>query len=123
MMTNARRRLIEKESKRLAGLTAPGMHRVSDGTGLHGLYLQVRGSSARSWIYRYTFNGKLRVFGLGSAFLIPLAAAAEKADAARLLRADGIDPLEHRRAEKTAKRLDQTKDVTFKQVAEKDIHQ
>src|SRR5262249_12393256 len=79
--------------------------------------------SARSWIYRYTFNGKLRDFGLGSAFLIPLAAAAEKADAARLLRADGIDPLEHRRAEKTAKRLDQTKDVTFKQVAEEYIAQ
>jgi integrase len=123
MMTKERKRLIEKEAKRIASLTAPGMHKVNDGSGLHGLYLQIAGPSARSWIWRFTLNGKTRDFGLGSAFLIPLMAAAEKADEARSLHAKGVDPIEQRRAEKTAIRLDQAKGITFKQVAEEYIAQ
>jgi integrase len=123
MMSRDRQRLIEKESKRLAVLTAVGLHKVNDGPGLHGLYLQIAGPKARSWIYRYTLRGKSRDLGLGSAFIIPLANAAQKADAARLLHVSGIDPLEQRRAERTAQRLDKVKGVTFKQVAEEYITQ
>ena len=118
-----RLRLIDQEAKRLAKLTAPDLYKVNDGPGLHGLYLQVAGPAARSWIYRYTVNGRQRDLGLGSAFLLPLADAAAKADAARLMRAQGLDPIEQRRAEKTAQRLDQMKGITFKQVAEEYITQ
>ena len=66
-------------------------------------------------------NGRLRELGLGSAFLVPLADAVGKADAARLMRAEGLDPIEQRRADKAAKRLDQAKGITFRQVAEEYI--
>lgn len=43
----------------------------------NGLYLLVKDTGARSWVYRYMLNGKSRDLGLGSAGLdgISLAAA------------------------------------------------
>lgn len=41
----------------------PGFHAVGV---VPGLYLQVSGEGARSWLLRYTFNGKRRDMGLGS---------------------------------------------------------
>jgi integrase len=123
MMTKDRQRTIEKEAKRLAAITAPGMHKAHDGVGLHGLYLQIRGPLSRSWILRFTVRGRTQDLGLGSAFLLPLTAAAERADKARLLLAEGINPLEHRRAERTAQRLDEAKDITFREVAEQYVAQ
>ena len=51
-----------------------GMHADGD-----GLYLQVGSSGARSWIYRFTLNGKQRYLGLGSLTAIPLKRARELA--------------------------------------------
>ena len=44
-----------------------------------GLYLQVTGSQARSWIFRYRWNGKHHEMGLGSLKAVSLADAREKA--------------------------------------------
>lgn len=89
--------------------------------GLHpdgdGLYLQVGGSGARSWIYRFTLGGKQRYLGLGSANAIPLKLARELAAQARQLRAQGIDPVERRRAERMAGRVELAKAMTFAQAA------
>jgi hypothetical protein len=66
-----------------------------------GLYLQVRpgvGDHSRSWIYRYTVDGKQRWMGLGVFPDVTLARAREKALAARRLRAEGLDPLAQKRA-------------------------
>jgi integrase len=90
------------------------------GTGMHGdgdgLYLQVKGD-ARSWIFRYTLNGKTRDLGLGSAKAIPLKRARELAQAASALRAEGIDPIEHRRAKRLGASLEAAKALTFKDAA------
>jgi integrase len=115
-----RLRLIEAEATRLKELGV-GTYRVNDGPGRHGLYLQVRGPKARSWIYRFTLNGRLRELGLGSAFLVPLATAAEKADAARLLQADGIDPIKRRRDQRATERLGQARTMTFEDCGERYI--
>jgi len=123
MIPKDRLRQIAEEAKRLDKLTTPGLYKVNDGPGRRGFYLQIGGPTARSWIYRYYVNDRPRELGLGSAFLIPLATAAEKADAARLMWAERIDPIEQRRAAKTAKRLDRAKGITFKQVAEEYITQ
>jgi integrase len=123
MMTKERMRLIAVEAKRLAGVTANGMFKVNDGPGLHGLYLQVAGPRARSWVYRYTRAGKARDLGLGSAFLIPLADAAAAADEARILHAKGGDPVEERKAARLAARLARMGGVTFRQVAEEYVGQ
>ena len=116
-----RLRLIEAEAKRLKDLTGAGTYRVNDGPGRHGLYLQVRGPNARSWIYRFTLNGRLRELGLGSAFLVPLSTVVAKADEARLLQADGIDPIKRRRDQRAAERLGQARTMTFEDCGERYI--
>ncbi len=63
----------------------------------HGLYLYVQPSGARSWVQRLVIRGRRRDFGLGSAQLVPLADAREKARANRRLAREGGDPLAERR--------------------------
>src|SRR5215831_19388882 len=71
--------------------------------GLHhdgaGLYLQIRPGGARSWIYRFRLNGRTRDMGVGALADVGLVKAREKAGAARALVDDGIDPIEHTRAQ------------------------
>lgn len=77
----------EVESKNL-----PGMH--NDGG---GLYLQVTkgtdGSIRKSWLFRYSTNGRERQMGLGPLKDIKLAAARARAAEARELRRSGKDPI------------------------------
>ena len=75
----------------------PGRH--CDG---QGLYLFVQPSGTRSWVQRIVIRGYRREIGLGSAQLVPLTEAREKARANRKLAREGGDPLaEKRRAEST----------------------
>jgi integrase len=87
-----------------------------------GLYLQCAagadGSICKSWAYRYVMNGRQRYMGLGSIADISLAEAREKAAGARKLRLEGIDPLEARKAQQTAARLEAAKAMTFGQCVE-----
>jgi len=64
-----------------------------------GLYLQIKPGGARSWIYRFTLNGRTRDMGLGALADVSLVKARDKASAARTLVNDGIDPIEHTRAQ------------------------
>lgn len=68
----------------------------------NGLYLQVSKTGSRSWIFRYTLNGKTREMGLGSVATFGLAQARERAQRARQLLADGLDPIDHRDGERKA---------------------
>ena len=63
----------------------PGRH--CDG----GLYLYVQPSGARSWVQRLVIRGRRRDFGLGSARLVPLAEAREKARANRKLAREVVE--------------------------------
>jgi integrase len=71
----------------------PGYH--ADGA---GLYLLVTKEGTASWVFRFRRHGRLREMGLGSAAVFTLAEARERAREARKLLADGLDPIEHRRA-------------------------
>jgi integrase len=64
-----------------------------------GLYLQIKLGGARSWIYRFTLNGRTRDMGLGALADVSLVKARDKASAARALVDGGIDPIEHTRAQ------------------------
>jgi integrase len=88
----------------MVGLTAleiknarRGMH--ADG---NGLYLCVKSGGAKSWVFRFQLDGKRREMGLGS--LSALQPVKARAEAARLKAklAEGLDPLEERRAGKEA---------------------
>jgi integrase len=82
-----------------------------------GLYLQVT-PGGRSWVFRFKLDGHERYMGLGSTENVTLAEAREKAAAARKLRSEGVDPIEHRKAQRTAMQLSATKAMTFKQCAD-----
>jgi len=90
----------------------PGMY--PDGA---GLYLQVTGAGAKSWIYRFSLHGKAREMGLGSLSAIALADARAKAAECRRLRQEGIDPIEERKARMAQAALDAAKTTTFKEAA------
>jgi integrase len=102
-------------------LTALKVERLKSKTGMHhdggGLYLQITPGGA-SWVLRYMLNGKAREMGLGPLALYGLADARAKALDARRLRHEGIDPIEHRRAEKAARALSDAKGIMFKECAE-----
>ena len=90
-------RLIQQLTEaKIRTLTEIGLHH--DGA---GLYLQIRPNGARSWIYRFRLNGRTRDMGLGALADVSLVKAREKASAARALRNDGVDPIEHTRAQAT----------------------
>jgi integrase len=94
------------------------------------LYLQVTPGTAdangkptlrKSWVFRWAEDGKDRYMGLGAVHTVGLAEAREKARKARLLRLDGIDPIQHRNDQLSALKLEQTKAMTFRQCAERYI--
>jgi integrase len=82
-----------KLTARAAATTKPGSH--GDGG---GLYLIVGSTGARKWVYRFTYAGKIKMMGLGSAEAVSLADARNLRDEARRLLASGINPIEARRA-------------------------
>lgn len=83
-----------------------------------GLYLQVAGGGARSWIFRFTLNGRTRDMGLGSVATFSLAEARQAALEARKLQAAGIDPIERRKAQRAQERSREVKTVSFRQEAD-----
>jgi integrase len=97
---------------KVKSLKAPGDY--LDG---RGLYLQVRSASSKSWLLKYSMLKSAREMGLGSAFDFSLADAREARDKYRKLAKEGIDPIDHRKAEKDAKAAERAKAVTFKQAA------
>ena len=86
-----------------------------------GLWLQVSRSGTKSWIFRYTRDGRTRDMGLGSLTAVSLADARPIAQGCRKLLSDGLDPIEHRRSIKAAARLDAAKAISFDDCAEKYI--
>src|SRR5262245_52036219 len=86
-----------------------------------GLYLQVSSSGAKSWVFRFKNVGRLREMGLGPLHTIGLAEARQRAQDCRRARLDGLDPIETRRAQRMAARLDAAKAMTFKACAEQYI--
>ncbi len=75
-------------------------YKLTDG---QGLYLQVTPTGRKRWRFKYRFDDKEKLLAFGTYPEISLAEAREKRDAARRQVANGIDPGELRKAEKTAK--------------------
>jgi integrase len=84
-----------------------------------GLYLQVTDTGARSWIFRYMVRGKNRDMGLGSFHTFSLKEARLRARECRQQVADGIDPIEARRAKRDRLRSVALENMPFKEAAEK----
>jgi integrase len=78
---------INRLSARQVETLPPGFH--ADGG---GLYLRVRSSGSRAWVFRYTQRGITSERGLGATHSRSLADARKVAAAMRVLLADGADP-------------------------------
>jgi len=83
-----------------------------------GLYLQVAKGGSKSWIFRYTLNGKTREMGLGSLNAVTLAQARDKARELRFVRTQGLDPIEARADHTRKQNLVRLNSKTFKQCAD-----
>lgn len=110
----AQGRLTARQIAKLAKAGKPGWY--ADGG---NLYLQIAQGGSRQWIMRYTIDGRTRVMGIGPCHTIDLADARVRVREARRLLVDGIDPLEHRRAERDKRRADERTRLTFKDAAAK----
>src|SRR5262245_22715640 len=88
--------------------------RYSDGA---GLYLEVKESGARSWLFRYQCGSRERWMGLGPFHLVSLAEARDKARDAKRSLLNSIDPLDSRKAQHAARALEAAKLITFEQAA------
>lgn len=98
----------------ISRLCKPGFHAV--GT-VPGLLLQVTPTGARTWVLRVMVGTKRRHIGLGGYPETTLAMAHEKARQARAQIVDGIDPIEQRKASRSALLAAQAKELTFAQCA------
>jgi integrase len=84
--------MLGKLTARKVATAKPGKY--SDGG---NLYLIVTKSGARKWVLRFTWRGRAKEMGLGSATSVPLADAREKAAEARRRVAQGRNPIEERK--------------------------
>ena len=82
----------------------PGMY--ADGG---GLYLQVRGPTSKSWIFRYKLGGRAREMGLGPLAVVSLARARELATEARKQCFEHVDPIELKREQQVVREAEQEK--------------
>ena len=90
-------RPINRLSARFVKTAPAGYH--ADGA---GLYLLVTPEGTASWVFRYTLAKRKREMGLGSATLYGLAEARQRRDDYRRLLADGHDPIDYRKAARSA---------------------
>jgi integrase len=103
-------------ARRLNRLTAVQVRAIDEKGMYHdggGLYLQVSAGGARSWIFRFTLDGRAREMGLGPVHAIPLAEARKRAAECRRMRVDGIDPIEARSEHRGWKKLEAANAMTF----------
>ncbi|HGU4258054.1 TPA: tyrosine-type recombinase/integrase [Escherichia coli] len=70
-----------------------------------GLSLLINPDGSKGWRFRFRFAGKARLMSFGSYDIVSLAEAREKREVARRQVANGIDPVQERKAQKLAQKL------------------
>ena len=111
----AGRQLHRLSALRVAKAVDPGHY--ADGG---GLFMQIAGSGARSWVFRFTLDRRVREMGLGPLSRVSLGEARKLATQYREMVRDQIDPILARREEQRRRMLDISIDanVTFREAAE-----
>lgn len=109
------RQLHRLSALRVAKEVAPGHY--ADGG---GLYMQIADSGARSWVFRFKLNGRVREMGLGPVSRVSLGEARKLATGYREMVRVQIDPILARREQQRRQLLDFSSDtnVTFREAVE-----
>jgi integrase len=100
--------------RQVRGTLSHGLHH--DGG---GLYLQNRPHGGRSWLFRFTHDGKQHWMGLGSLEHVPLKQARDEAARCRDELRQGINPLAKRNREHTHRVISTSRAMTFSRAVEK----
>ena len=87
---------------------------ISDG---NGLYLLVSETGAKSWVFRYSLNGRRRDMGLGSVGIWTLSEARNRALEQRQKLSRGIDPIDSARAQAANQAAELAHSVDFETAA------
>ena len=82
------------DQKRLTARFAETVKKAGKYFDENGLFLRVKEGGSKKWVQRYTFSGKRREMGLGSAKVISLAKARQDALKNLLLIREGKDPIQ-----------------------------
>ncbi len=111
---------MPKKAKELSALdikrlSEPGKHATGY---INGLQIVVKPSGAKSWMLRTMIGEKRRSIGLGGYPEVSLADAREKAREMKKMIAQGIDPVEQRKAARAALVKSQTGRMTFAEAAQ-----
>lgn len=104
----AGRQLHRLSALRVAKEVTPGHY--SDGG---GLYMQIADSGARSWVFRFKLNGRVREMGLGPLSRVSLGEARKLAVGYRDMVRDLIDPIFARREQQRRQLLDISPDANM----------
>jgi integrase len=82
-----------------------------------GLYLQISATGTKSWMFRFSINGRERQMGLGSLDAVDIIGARQVATECRRLRSQGVDPIVHRDTQRAEARLAAAASMTFNECA------
>lgn len=99
-------------------LSRPGFHAVGE---VPGLLIRVTPTGAKQWVLRVRVGARRRAIGLGGFPAVGLAEARDKARELRAKLAEGVDPLEERRAARAALLASQAQALTLRRAVERYI--
>lgn len=114
-----RRASVALTTRQVATLTKVGYTADALQPGLNVQVTRVGDGYARSWVYRYTSptTKKRREVGLGSLEARSLAEARDRAAEFRRLILDGVDPKDHRDADRAERAAAAARQMTFEEAA------
>ena len=113
---------MARRTERLNALSVQKKNKVGVHADGRGLYLQVSPAGTKSWLYRFRASRE-RWMGLGPYPDVSLADARDKAMECRRTLREGIDPIEHRRAQRATARLNAGRSRTFEECAKAHIEE
>lgn len=113
-MPKIAKELSALEVKRLR-YTGKGQNQTVAVGGVAGLLLQLTPNGGRSWVLRTLVGGKRREFGLGAFPEISLASARSRAGELKEKVRSGSDPIEERKAKRSALLAEQLRGLTFEE--------
>jgi hypothetical protein len=97
------------------GVKKPGRYYDGGGLILVASPTRQKGVVTKAWLFRFQLRRIEDAMGLGSARVVSLAEARERAHECRRLLAKGINPRAHRDAERAAARAAELHTATFRQ--------
>lgn len=106
-------RLIEK----LTTLSVKKINKAGDYSDGAGLWLRVRQSGAKSWMFRFSFEKREHKMGLGAIHTVSLAEAREEARSCRKLLREKINPLTQRHQTIYQEKIEKESRKTFAECA------